>query len=49
MCTTTRPIITDAVLPVIAFRSLAPTRAVNDIRAGLASGKIPASFSPTSC
>jgi len=28
MFTTTRRIITDAVLPVIAFHSLAPTRAV---------------------
>jgi hypothetical protein len=49
MFTTTKRIITDAVLPVIAFHSLAPPRAVNDMRAGLASGEIPASFSPTSC
>ncbi len=49
MSTIIRRIITDAVVPVIAFRSLAPTRAVNDIRAGLASDEIPASFSPTGC
>jgi hypothetical protein len=34
---------------VIAFRSLAPPRAVNDMRAGIAAGETPASFSPTSC
>jgi hypothetical protein len=31
MFTITRRIITDAVLPVIAFHCLAPTRAVNDM------------------
>ncbi len=39
----------DAVLPVIAFHSLAPPRAVNDMRARIAAAKVSASFSPTSC
>jgi hypothetical protein len=44
-----RRIITDGVLPVIAIRSLAPIRAMNDMRAGRATGETLASFSPTSC